>query len=106
MTSKVLTDRGYSVLEAESGDEAIRLAREYDGPIDLVLTDIVMPRMSGRKLAESVRIMHPSARVLFMSGYTESHVVRGGLIDPDAPFVEKPFSPEQLAGSVRSALDQ
>jgi PAS domain S-box-containing protein len=106
LTSKVLQDRGYSVLEAESGTEAVRLAQEYDGPIDLLVTDIVMPEMSGRKLAENVRALHPAAKVLFMSGFTAQDVVRQGLIEPEAHFLEKPFSPETLAGTIRRTLDQ
>jgi two-component system, cell cycle sensor histidine kinase and response regulator CckA len=106
LTRRVLQDRGYSVLEAGDGAEALRLAREYDGPIDLLVTDIVMPEMSGRKLAESVRSLHPAAKVLFMSGFTEQDVRQQGLLDPNAPFVEKPFSPERLARRVRETLGE
>ena len=106
LTRRVLEDRGYSVLEAGDGAEALRLAEEYDGPIDLLVTDIVMPEMSGRKLAESVRSLHPAARVLFMSGFTEQDVRQQGLLEPDAPFVEKPFSPERLARRVRETLGE
>jgi PAS domain S-box-containing protein len=105
-TSRALQGRGYSVLEAESGREALRLAEEYDGPIDLVITDIVMPEMSGRKLAESLRAVHPAARVLFMSGFTMDEVVRQGLVDADAKFIEKPFTSDYLARKVREVLDE
>jgi PAS domain S-box-containing protein len=106
LTSRALQGRGYSVLEAETGAEALRLAEEYDGPIDLVITDIVMPEMSGRRLAESVHSLHPSARVLFMSGFAPEEVVRQGLVDPDARLLEKPFSTEVLARTVREVLDE
>ncbi len=105
LTRRVLQDRGYSVLEAGDGDEALRLAQKYDGPIDLLVTDIVMPEMSGRKLAESLRTLHPAARTLFMSGFTEGDVLQQGLVEPGAAFIEKPFSPEKLAERVREALD-
>jgi PAS domain S-box-containing protein len=105
VTSKTLQDRGYSVLEAESGEEALRLAAEYDGPIDLVLADIIMPRMSGRRLAESLRSMQPAMRVLFMSGFTRDEVVRQGLMEKGAAFLEKPFGADKLAGKVREVLD-
>jgi CheY-like chemotaxis protein len=93
------------VLEAGDGTEALRLAEEYDGPIDLLVTDIVMPEMSGRKLAENLRTMHPAAKLLFMSGFTEADVLQQGLLEAGAAFVEKPFSPERLATRVREALD-
>jgi CheY-like chemotaxis protein len=105
LTRRVLQERGYSVLEAGDGTEALRLAEEYDGPIDLLVTDIVMPEMSGRKLAENLRTMHPAAKLLFMSGFTEADVLQQGLLEAGAAFVEKPFSPERLATRVREALD-
>ena len=105
LTRRVLQERGYSVLEAGDGTEALRLAEEYDGPIDLLVTDIVMPEMSGRKLAENLRTMHPAAKILFMSGFTETDVIQQGLLEPGAAFVEKPFSPDGLAERVREALD-
>jgi PAS domain S-box-containing protein len=105
IASKTLQDRGYSVLEADCGAEALRLAGEYDGPIDIVLTDIILPEMSGRRLAESLRTLHPGARLLFMSGFTAHEVVRQGLIESGAPFIEKPFAPEKLASRVREVLD-
>jgi two-component system, cell cycle sensor histidine kinase and response regulator CckA len=105
LASKTLQDRGYSVLESGSAEEALRLAAEYDGPIDLVLTDIILPDMSGRRLADSIRSLHPGTKLLFMSGFTASDVVRQGLIDADAAFIEKPYGPEKLAGKVREVLD-
>jgi two-component system cell cycle sensor histidine kinase/response regulator CckA len=105
LTSRALQGRGYSVLEAESGPDALRLAQEYEGPIDLVITDIVMPEMSGRRLAETMHDLHPTARILFMSGFTPEEVVRQGLLEPHAKFLEKPFNPESLARKVREVLD-
>ena len=106
LASKTLQDRGYSVLEAEGADEALRLAAEYDGPIDLVVTDIILPDMSGRRLAESLRSNHPGVRFLFMSGFTANDVVRQGLIEAGSEFLEKPFGPEKLSGRVREVLDR
>jgi CheY-like chemotaxis protein len=105
LTRRVLQSRGYSVLEAGDGPEALRLAGEHQATIDLLVTDIVMPEMSGRRLAENLRSLHPAARVLFMSGFTEADVVQQGLLEPGAAFVEKPFSPANLVARVREALD-
>ena len=105
VVSRILREYGYSVLEAPNGDEAKRIARNGSGPIQLLLTDIVMPGMSGPSLARDLVRFHPELRVLFMSGYAENAMVREGLSQPSAGFIEKPFSPESLAREVRRALD-
>ena len=76
-----------------------------DGPVDLVLTDVVMPILNGRELAERLASERPRLRVLFMSGYTDDDVIRRGLLDPGAPFLQKPFMPADLARKVREVLD-
>ena len=90
-----LLERGYTVLEARHGAEALRIARRASRPIDLVLTDVVMPEMGGRELAERLRDRPVQALVLFMSGYTEKAVART-VLPAGTAFVEKPFTIEQL----------
>jgi signal transduction histidine kinase/ActR/RegA family two-component response regulator len=107
LTKRILAEQGYKVLEASAGDEALQLFREKPGlKIDLLLTDIVMPKMGGKELAERIRILQPSARILFFSGYTDEAIVRQGVLDRGIPFLQKPFSPQVLASKVREVLDQ
>ncbi len=100
-----LEQRGYRVLEAAGGDEALRLAAEFDEPIHLLLTDVVMPGMNGRALAEHLQAKRPETRVLFMSGYPDDAIVRYGISEADVAFLEKPFSSGDLAEKVREVLD-
>jgi two-component system cell cycle sensor histidine kinase/response regulator CckA len=101
-----LKDHGYTVVEARNGIQALRYIREHPGTIDLVITDVVMPEMGGRELAQQLIRYEPDVPVLFMSGYTGDDVVHRGLLDPEAPFQQKPFTPVGLATKVRSMLDQ
>jgi PAS domain S-box-containing protein len=96
---------GYDVIAASSGRESIRLVDAHDGPVHLLLTDVVMPGMNGFELAERLRESHPGMKVLFMSGYSEEAVARHGLLDPDRNFLPKPFTPVALAGKMREILD-
>lgn len=96
---------GYQVLEASDGEEALRVCREHDGDIRLLLTDLVMPGMSGRELAEKVVAQRPQMRVLFMSGYTDDSVVHAGVAASGMAFLQKPFSPTVLTRKIREALD-
>ncbi|MCR4341388.1 MAG: response regulator [Gemmatimonadaceae bacterium] len=105
VVTRILRQYGYVVVQAAGGEEATRLAEKETGPIHLLLTDIVMPGMSGPVLARNLLRWHPDLRVLFMSGYAENAMVREGLRQPSAGFIEKPFSPETLAREVRRALD-
>jgi len=104
LVCEVLTSRGYKVLEAVRGEQAVRIAAEHDGRIDLFLTDVVMPEMSGPQVLEQIRASHPHTKVLFMSGYTDEAMMHHGILDSGAPFLQKPFLPETLARKVREAL--
>ncbi len=102
----VLESNGYKVLEARHGEEALSISAEYGGPIDLLVTDVLMPRMGGRQLAARLTEARPQLRVLFMSGYGEDVAFHGGPDEPPAAFIGKPFSPQDLARSVRQVLDR
>ncbi len=104
LTSLTLADYGYSVLEASNGDDAIAIAARHEGPIHLLLTDVVMPRMSGREVATRIVAARPDTKVVFMSGYTDNVEVRGAGAS-DAPLMTKPFNEEDLALMVREVLD-
>jgi hypothetical protein len=100
----VLNSYGYRVLQAESAAEALRLCALEGGRIHLVLTDVVMPNLSGRELADRLDKLRPGVKVLFMSGYTGDAIVHQGVLQVDAEFIQKPFSPAALAGKVRAVL--
>jgi CheY-like chemotaxis protein len=102
---RVLRAGGYQVIEAADGDEAVAVARSHAGPIQLVLTDLVMPRSSGRELADAVTRLRPTVRVLFMSGYTDEAMLRHGITEPQVAFLHKPFTADALAEKVRKVLD-
>jgi PAS domain S-box-containing protein len=103
---QTLKGHGYEILEAANGDEAITLAAQHEGTIHLLLTDVIMPGMSGREVATRLLESQRSLRVLFMSGYTDDAIVHQGVLDESANFIQKPFSPDQLACRVREVLDQ
>ena len=105
VTKQVLERHGYAVLEAPDGEAAVRLAQRHRGPIHLLLTDVVMPRVSGRELAEQLARVRPDTRVLYASGYTDDSVVRHGILESGTAYLQKPFSPESLARKVREVLD-
>ena len=102
---RVLGALGYNVLVARTGGEALRIAAEHVGPIDLIATDVVMPEMNGSQLVGKVLKDRPDIRVLFMSGYTDDEVVRRGVVDGQTGFLQKPFTPNSLAHKVREVLD-
>jgi len=104
LVHEVLRMNGYTVLEAIQGDDALRLCAEHRGCIDLLLTDVMMPGMSGRELAERAVALRPETKVLFMSGYTDDAVLRHGVFDADIAFIQKPFKPAELAEKVRRLL--
>lgn len=105
LARNVLVSKGYTVLEASKGTSAVAFCNEYAGPIQLLLTDIVMPEMSGRELALYLKASKPAAKVIYMSGYAEEAVAHHGVLD-NTPFLPKPFSPNALLRKVREVLDE
>ena len=105
LSKEILEQYGYSVITAANGKEGLAVCREFKGDIDLMITDVVMPQMSGRQLVESIGSFRPNTRVLFMSGFTDDAVVRHGVLDDGICFIQKPFSPEFLAVKAREVLD-
>ena len=101
----VLSRHGYSVVEAASCEEALDWVSAHPGRVDLLLTDVVMPQMSGRTLAQKLAEAGESVRVLYMSGYTDDVIVRHGVLDAGVAFLQKPFTPNGLLGKVRGVLD-
>jgi len=101
----ILQTAGYTVLEARHGAEALDVSERHVGPIHLLLTDVVMPEMSGRELAQRLAILRPATKVLFMSGYTANAVVHHGVLDPDTDFLQKPITAAVLTRKVRQILD-
>jgi DNA-binding NarL/FixJ family response regulator len=99
-------DLHYTVLEAPTGRDALSIASKRLSPIHLLLTDVVMPEMSGRELTERFVKLRPDARVLYMSGYTDDAIVRHGILRPGIAYLQKPFSPDTLARKVREVLDR
>ncbi|MFZ5766348.1 MAG: ATP-binding protein, partial [Thermodesulfobacteriota bacterium] len=104
MSTTMLQRLGYAVLPAGSIDEAIRLAREHEGKIHLLITDVIMPDMNGRDLADRLHDLYPDMKILFMSGYTANVIAHHGVLDADVCFIQKPFSIKELAAKVREAL--
>jgi len=102
---RVLERAGYEVIEAAGAEAALEQARSRTGPIHLLLTDIVMPHISGSELAERMTQIRPETKVLYMSGYTDDSIVHQGVLDPGTAFMQKPFSPWSLARRVRQVLD-
>jgi len=105
VTRQVLDRLGYTVLEAPNGAAALHLATKHHGPIQLLLTDVIMPELGGRQLAEQLTALRPELRVLYASGYTDDAVVRHGVLKPGIAYLQKPFTPEVLARKVREVLD-
>jgi CheY-like chemotaxis protein len=104
LTTRVLRRCGYSVLEASRGSDGLRLAAAYRRPIHLLITDVVMPGIPGRMVAEQIGQTHPETKVLFISGHTNDHVVRTGVLHDAVHFVQKPFAPTAIAEKVREIL--
>jgi len=103
LVARILARRGYTVLEAENGEDALRVAGEHGAPIDLVLTDLVMPGMGGAEVATQLRLLWPRMRVIYMSGYGEEDLSTHGVTAP-AMFLSKPFRPDDVVAKVGEAL--
>jgi len=106
LTAEFLRRQGYMVLEAQHGAGAFRTCEEHQGPIDLLVTDVVMPGMSGRELAGLLAPIRPEMKVLYMSGYTDDAVIQHGVLEEGVNYIQKPFSMAKLARKVREVLDK
>jgi CheY-like chemotaxis protein len=105
LARRALQRFGYTVLEAGNGEEALRVAREYGDPIDLLLTDVVMPEMGGRELAQILTRERPTTRVLYTSGYPDTAGLQEEVRESVVAYLPKPYTPEELAKKVREVLD-
>jgi PAS domain S-box-containing protein len=106
LAKELLKASGYAVLDAENGREALRIASSFSGPIHLLLTDVIMPGMGGKQLAEQLASLRPATRVLYMSGYSNDGIVQSGILESGALLLEKPFTREILLRKVRQVLDE
>jgi two-component system cell cycle sensor histidine kinase/response regulator CckA len=106
LAREVLERQGYTVLEAGDGAQALQIHEKEGDRIDLILTDVVMPRMSGREMVDRVRATRPGMRVLYMSGYTGDAIVRHGVLDASMLLLGKPFTPAALIAKIREVLDR
>jgi CheY-like chemotaxis protein len=104
MSVQMLQELGYTVLEAGSPGQGLRLLEQCP-EVRLLLTDVVMPEMNGRRLAECALRLRPDLKILYTTGYTRNAVVHNGILDPGVAFLPKPFTLEQVAGKVREVLD-
>src|SRR5436309_2998798 len=106
LARKVLEQAGYRVLVAAGGKEALAAAEAHEGPIDLLMTDVVMPEMSGRTLTRRLTQRHPGLKVLYMSGYSDADIAQHGVFEAGIPFIKKPFTPSLLTQKLREVLDR
>ena len=106
LSKELLTRLGYSVTEAASGRAGLALGSDDTRHFDLALCDVILGDMSGPAVAEALSALRPSIRVLYMSGYTDEAIVRTGVLDEGKPFLQKPFTPMQLARKIREVLDE
>ena len=106
LTQRILRGAGYTVLAAANGSDAMLTSERHEGPVHLLLTDVVMPQMSGRELAERLSQLRPTMRILYMSGYTDDAIVHHGVLEHGVHFIAKPFSATELRQKVRAILDE
>jgi CheY-like chemotaxis protein len=106
LTRHLLELSGYRVLEAAGGEQALEIVAHHQGRIDLLVTDVVMPGMSGPQVARAVQVVYPDIKVLFQSGYTEDTLLRHGIEESRRNFIQKPFRLADLARQIRAVLDQ
>ncbi|MBU1537125.1 response regulator, partial [Myxococcota bacterium] len=105
LAQKILRSRGYKIVEAENGEDALLKFQQFTGKIDLLVTDVVMPLQNGRDLYEKLLLIEPNLKALFMSGYTEEVIAHHGVLDSGTNFIQKPFRPQEMAKKVRQILD-
>lgn len=101
----VLRHHGYRVIEARHGTDALSASHDFQGHIDLLLSDVVLPAMNGRVLSEKLAQYRPDMRIMLMSGYTDDEILRRGLLEPGVAYLQKPFTPHALLRTVRNVLD-
>jgi CheY-like chemotaxis protein len=106
LVAEILESTGYTVMQAGDGPSALELLRRHSGTLDLLVTDVVMPGMSGPEVAQAVTSMRPGTQVLYTSGYTDSAIGHHGVLEPGIAFLQKPFSADDLSRKVRLLLDQ
>jgi two-component system cell cycle sensor histidine kinase/response regulator CckA len=105
LVGEYLRGRGYRIIEASDGIQALDLAAKHDGAIHLLITDVVMPRLSGRELATRLAAKRPGLKVLYISGYTDDSIFRHGVLEGGMAFLQKPFNLKSIAQKVREVLD-
>jgi CheY-like chemotaxis protein len=106
LAGRVLSRQGYTVLETTNGGEALKVCREQKEPIHLILTDVVMPQMSGRELIERCREIRQDFKAIYMSGYTDNTITHHGILEKGMNYIQKPFTIESLTRKVREVLDE
>jgi two-component system cell cycle sensor histidine kinase/response regulator CckA len=105
MAQEYLESIGYTVIAAASGEKALQWAKDFEGPIHLLLTDVVMPEMSGPELANRLALLRPGVKIIFTSGYADDAIARQGILDPRVAFIQKPYRPKALAKKIRQVLN-
>lgn len=106
LSRRILTKNGYTVLEAQNGEDALRVSKGYDGQIELMITDVIMPRMGGQEAAEQIRRFRPRMKIIYMSGYTDTAILDHDILAKEINFIQKPFSPENLTRLVQRVMDE
>jgi two-component system, cell cycle sensor histidine kinase and response regulator CckA len=106
LVRETLESKGYKVLEADHGEAALHIVSGHAGKIDMLITDVVMPGMSGRELSAQLCSSYPYTKVLYLSGYTEDAIAHEGVLDSGTAFLQKPFTLQMLARKVREVLDE
>jgi DNA-binding response OmpR family regulator len=106
LIEEVLKLSGYQLITAKDGFDALDKVQEFNGPIHLLLTDVVMPNLSGKELSAEIKKRHPETKICFMSGYTDDAIVHHGILDENTNFLQKPFLPTILLKKIREVLDR